>query len=86
MKKENSENRIEFNRVINGALPKKLNKVFQDYRRELIRSAPSVATRKASEMTLSKIQNALPELVGGSADLSGCFDPFKDLPCKRSLA
>ena len=71
LKKENSENRIEFNRVINGALPKKLNKVFQDYRRELIRSAPSVATRKASEMTLSKIQNALPELVGGSADLSG---------------
>ncbi|KAL5598911.1 hypothetical protein BROUX41_003768 [Berkeleyomyces rouxiae] len=34
-------------------------------------SDPAVASRKLSEIVLSKIESAVPELVGGSADLTG---------------
>jgi len=37
----------------------------------LIAEAPTIATRKASELALAVLQEALPDLVGGSADLTG---------------
>ena len=38
---------------------------------ELIAEPPTVATRKASEMALEKINAAIPATIGGSADLTG---------------
>src|SRR3546814_7802327 len=37
----------------------------------LLANPQKVATRKASEMTLEAINNAVPETLGGSADLTG---------------
>ena len=43
----------------------------QDYLDSLVADPPKVATRKASEMALGAITEALPETIGGSADLTG---------------
>jgi transketolase len=43
----------------------------QKYLQQLVSEAPKVATRKASEMALNILTEALPELIGGSADLTG---------------
>ena len=41
------------------------------YKAQLLLNRPSVATRKASEMALAVVNAALPDTVGGSADLTG---------------
>jgi transketolase len=41
------------------------------YLGELLKSPPTVATRKASEMALEVITTAVPATIGGSADLTG---------------
>jgi transketolase len=43
----------------------------QPYLKQLAADAPKVATRKASEMALNILTAALPEMIGGSADLTG---------------
>jgi transketolase len=42
-----------------------------EYLQSLINDAPKVATRKASEMALNVLTSAIPEMLGGSADLTG---------------
>ncbi|OJW63581.1 MAG: transketolase, partial [Sphingomonadales bacterium 63-6] len=42
-----------------------------EYVRGLAKDAPKVASRKASEMALGPLTEKLPQLVGGSADLTG---------------
>ncbi len=59
----------EFERRMSGALPD--NGAVQDYLDGLAQDPPKVATRKASEMALGAITAAMPEMVGGSADLTG---------------
>ena len=59
----------EFNRRLSGALPD--SGAMQDYLESLAKDPPKVATRKASEMALGAITAALPEMLGGSADLTG---------------
>ncbi|QTD56047.1 transketolase [Parasphingorhabdus cellanae] len=61
--------KAEFERRMSGALPD--DSAMQDYLEELAKDQPKVATRKASEMALGAITAALPEMVGGSADLTG---------------
>ncbi len=61
--------KAEFERRMAGALPD--NNAMQDYLNGLAQDPPKVATRKASEMALGAITAALPEMVGGSADLTG---------------
>ncbi len=61
--------KAEFERRMAGALPD--NNAMQDYLKGLAQDPPKVATRKASEMALGAITAALPEMVGGSADLTG---------------
>ena len=41
------------------------------YKHRLSQDAPKVATRKASEMALEVVNGTLPDMVGGSADLTG---------------
>ncbi|GGD45789.1 transketolase [Croceicoccus pelagius] len=45
--------------------------VLQDYIRGLVAEPKKVATRKASEMALGPLTEAFPNMIGGSADLTG---------------
>ena len=59
----------EFERRMSGALPSDTG--VQTYLEELAKDPPKVATRKASEMALGALTDAIPEMIGGSADLTG---------------
>jgi len=61
----------EFTRLINGKLPKNLDKIIEEEKRKFFDSKPTIASRKSSASVLEAITNNLPELIGGSADLSG---------------
>ena len=61
--------KAEFERRMAGDLPEGAD--LQDFLASLAADPPKVATRKASEMTLDAINRALPETIGGSADLTG---------------
>ena len=63
--------RAEFDRVMAGEPPAKLASAVRALKKSLSAEAPSVATRKASEMALAAINPIMPETIGGSADLSG---------------
>ena len=65
------EVRAEFQRRIAGDLPPALDEDIAGLKRELARSKPTAATRKSSEVALDHINPAVPETVGGSADLTG---------------
>ncbi|MFM6829992.1 MAG: transketolase [Novosphingobium sp.] len=59
----------ELARRMAGELPSDTG--FDAYIQSLIANPPKVATRKSSEMALEAFTAAIPELVGGSADLTG---------------
>lgn len=59
----------EFTRRMAGDLPEDFS--LSDHIDALIAEPQKVATRKASEMALGAINPALPETIGGSADLTG---------------
>ncbi|MFV0644907.1 MAG: transketolase [Sphingomonadaceae bacterium] len=69
-----SPDAAEFTRRMSGALPDNNgsdNTGLDGFIASLIAEPKTVATRKASEMALAVINNAVPETVGGSADLTG---------------
>jgi transketolase len=61
----------EFDRQMTGTAPKKLAQAIRAFKKEQTEAAPKVATRKASEMVLGAVNGAVPETLGGSADLTG---------------
>jgi transketolase len=63
--------RDEFTRRIEGRLPARLDQSMKAYKQELAKSPPSIASRNASQNALEVINLALPETMGGSADLTG---------------
>ena len=63
--------RAAFEAQVSGALPADFATRLSAYIAELSTSAPDVATRKASEMTLAEINAATDLTLGGSADLTG---------------
>ncbi|HET7410263.1 MAG TPA: transketolase, partial [Paracoccaceae bacterium] len=63
--------REAFTRVLSGEAPKRLGAAVRKLKRQISEEAPSVATRKASEMALAAINPVMPETLGGSADLTG---------------
>ena len=65
------ERRAEFERRMRGDLPKGLDAAIEAYKRELAAAAPEIATRKAGEAALKAIAPLMPELITGSADLTG---------------
>ncbi|MBP6030590.1 MAG: transketolase [Sphingobium sp.] len=65
-----SPQRAEFERRMAGALPEG-DLGLKDYIDGLIADPKKVATRKASEMALEMLTAAVPEMIGGSADLTG---------------
>jgi len=66
-----NSSRAEFNRIMSGELPKNFGEVMAGYKRELAGNPPHIATRNASQNALDVINAAVPETVGGSADLTG---------------
>ena len=63
--------RSRFEQAVNGELPGRLAPAVARLKREISASQPKVATRKASELVLERINPILPEAIGGSADLTG---------------
>ena len=61
----------EFERRMAGALPQGFEGVLAEAMQKFDQSQQTVATRKASQQTLAALAPALPELLGGSADLTG---------------
>ncbi len=61
----------EFKRRFAGELPGNFEAAVESYKRSLSDTKPKVATRKSSEMALDMLTANVPELVGGSADLTG---------------
>src|SRR6185295_17884948 len=65
------EKRGEFARRINGDLPPGFSNVVRDAKEKLAAEPKEIATRIASENALTVLTAAVPEMVGGSADLTG---------------
>ena len=63
--------RDEFLRVTAGALPEGWQDPLASLKQKFAEEAPTLATRKASGQVLSVLTEAVPEMIGGSADLTG---------------
>ncbi len=63
--------RAEFERIIGGKLPEGLADAMRDFKASLAETKPKLATRQASQKALEVLIPAIPELIGGSADLTG---------------
>ena len=66
-----SGRRAEFERRLRGDLPPSLDTAIADYKRKAAADPSELATRKASEAVLGVIAPVVPELIVGSADLTG---------------
>jgi transketolase len=65
------ERRAEFERRNRGELPSKLAATIKDLKQKLAAAPKEIASRAASELALDALTVALPEMIGGSADLTG---------------
>ena len=62
--------RAEFERVVAGRLPEAWHEAMAALKAELADTRPALATRQASQRALAALAPTVPELVGGSADLT----------------
>jgi transketolase len=63
--------RAEFERSTDGQLPHGWETALDDHKQRLADEAPTWATRKASGEALAALTQVIPDLIGGSADLTG---------------
>ena len=63
--------RSEFERRIKGELPAGWHDAVAEFKRAMAEESPKIATRVASQRVLEVLSELIPELVGGSADLTG---------------
>ncbi|OYV39853.1 MAG: transketolase [Rhodospirillales bacterium 20-64-7] len=63
--------RTEFERVMAAKLPEAYADAMRDYKASLAEQKPKLATRQASQKALEMLVPTMPELIGGSADLTG---------------
>ncbi len=63
--------RAEFERVTAGRLPENFHETVAALRAGIAETRPKIASRAASQKALEALVPAVPELVGGSADLTG---------------
>ncbi len=61
----------EFERRMKGELPKALAEAVKSVKETLAKAPKEIATRSSSEFALETLVPAVPEMVGGSADLTG---------------
>jgi transketolase len=76
-----SPHKAEFDRRMKGDLPQDFAAAIAAYKQQLAANPPALATRNASQNALDVINKAVPETIGGSADLTGSNNTrSKDLP------
>ncbi len=63
--------RAEFERVMSGKLPDSFFDAVAALKNDIVETKPKIATRQASQKALDALVPATPELIGGSADLTG---------------
>jgi transketolase len=63
--------RSEFERALSGKLPDSFHEAVAELKAGIAETRPKLATRQSSQKALEALVPALPELVGGSADLTG---------------
>jgi transketolase len=63
--------KAEFTRINDGDLPAGLDEVFDNLKKKYASEKPNWATRKSSGEVLKDIVKFVPEMIGGSADLTG---------------
>jgi transketolase len=66
-----SSHKSELTRLFKGDLPPNFAAVITEYKKALAKSPPYIATRNSSQNALDVINSAVPETIGGSADLTG---------------
>ncbi len=71
LKDRSADVRAEFERRLTGTLPEAYEDALKAARDSLFAEPKKAATRKASQMALEPLTAALPEMIGGSADLTG---------------
>ena len=69
--KKDKKIRDEIDRIINNKLPKNFDEQTISLKKKIFDLKSTQASRKSSAFVLENIMESLPELVGGSADLSG---------------
>src|SRR5690606_1912390 len=60
-----------FDRRIEGTLPDGVAPAILEFKRKMAEEAPKLATRQSSQKVLDALAPVLPEMIGGSADLTG---------------
>ncbi len=63
--------RTQFLRTLEGHLPEGLRAAVEDTKSRLFAERPEIATRKSSQNALALLTEQVPEMIGGSADLTG---------------
>ena len=66
-----AEKRNEFERLIRRELPESWDGAIEAFKKKLAENKPSEATRKSSQDVLEVLTPLVPEMIGGSADLTG---------------
>ena len=66
-----SSKRLDFESSESGVLPRDLSDLINNHKRTISKEMPNLATRQASGSVLEVLNNAVPALIGGSADLTG---------------
>ena len=69
--KKSKKIKEEFSRIINNKLPKNFDRLIEEQKKRFFKLKSNIASRQSSANILEEITQNLPELVGGSADLSG---------------
>ena len=69
--KKSKKVKDEISRITNDKLPKNFDNLIEKQKKKFFDLKPHIATRQSSSFVLEEITKTLPELVGGSADLSG---------------
>jgi transketolase len=75
----------EFMRRMKGDMPEDYNEQFKAFLASTLEKAETVATRKASQFAIAALAPVLPEMLGGSADLTGSnFTDWKGVAAVRA--
>ncbi|MCK8783782.1 transketolase [Roseomonas sp. NAR14] len=77
----NHPQKDEFERAISGKLPEAWHERLAGWRQQIAAEQPKIATRVASQKALEALVPSIPELIGGSADLTGSVNTLvKGMP------
>jgi transketolase len=63
--------RTAFDRTQKGELPENFASAINDIKNAFAKEAPKLATRQSSQRVIDALNSVIPELIGGSADLTG---------------